>query len=81
MTTGQFLEQIRNGLIAEAEQALARAEQYQHSKRQGLRNSVPVYVSRGEVALGAVALLDQMPEPQARRAYAEVAPRRALTTD
>jgi len=46
--------------MAEVERALTQAERYSHSKRQGLLNSVPIYVQRGETAIGAVALLDQL---------------------
>jgi hypothetical protein len=53
------LEQIRTQLLAEAEHDLAKAEHYQHSRRQGERNSVRIYLERGTVALRAAALIEQ----------------------
>lgn len=52
------LAQIHGLLIAEAEEALSRAERYSKSKRQGERNSTPIYVRRGEIAMRAVELLE-----------------------
>ena len=54
-----LLDQIRDRLITEAEQAVAHAERYRFSKRYGERNSAPVYLRRGHDALAAVTLLDQ----------------------
>jgi hypothetical protein len=79
-STATLLDQIRDALVAEAEQAPTRAEQYSHSKRQGLRNSVPIYVQRGKTAMGAVALIDQIEyHPQPRYGHPQAPPRRAVS--
>jgi hypothetical protein len=52
------LNKISWRLILEAEQALGRAEIYASSKRQGLRNSVPIYLRRAEAALQALHHLE-----------------------
>jgi hypothetical protein len=65
MTAQHILDQIRDRLISEAEQACRLAERYSHSKRQGERNSVRIYVQRGETAMDALELLGQIEhEPQ-----------------
>jgi hypothetical protein len=80
VTTAALLARIRAEALHDAEEALSRAELYQHSKRQGLRNSTPICVRRGETALGAFAILDAMTErPHPRHAVPDAAPRRAMT--
>jgi hypothetical protein len=50
-----LVDQIRSCLIAEAEEALARAERYAVSTRQGERKSTRIYVQRGQTAMGGAA--------------------------
>lgn len=57
-TVAAVLFQIQDLLIAEAEEALSWAERYSKSNRQGERNSTPIYVRRGEIAMRAVKLLE-----------------------
>jgi hypothetical protein len=80
VTTAGVLEQIRQRLLAEAENSLAAADRYRVSKRQGERNSGPIYVRRGLAAIDAVNLLDGViysPTPP-RRAQQPAAPRWAM---
>jgi hypothetical protein len=58
ISTETVLDRIRDQLLAEAELNLGKAETYQHSKRQGLRNSTPVYLQRAWVALTALEHLE-----------------------
>jgi hypothetical protein len=72
VTTAQaVLDQIRDGLPAEAEQALARAEQLSAIKRECLQKDARIFGQRGEDAMGALALIDQVTHPM------QAAPRRA----
>jgi hypothetical protein len=58
VSTAEVLDRIRDALLSEAVQSLNWADQYRVSKKQGERNSVPVYVRRGEAALAALELVD-----------------------
>jgi hypothetical protein len=62
--------------------ALAKAERYSHSPEKYQHKWARIYIERGEVALQALALLDEPtgPDPAPRRAVPEIAPKRALVT-
>ncbi|HEX7210260.1 MAG TPA: hypothetical protein VF241_05025 [Propionibacteriaceae bacterium] len=55
----ESVEDIISALLEEAAVAIRWAQQYEASKRQGLRNSVPIYKARAEVALQAVKHLEE----------------------
>ena len=62
MNLATLIARIRTAPLAEAEDALARAEHYMHSKKAGEGHSVPVYIRRGDAALGRIVALSRASE-------------------